>query len=744
MTLPEPRRGQFLLLVSLLGIVYVGISVANAEDYAGDIPTDIVKLGLVIALGVVGFVAGRGYFHFTHTAPVFLTAMICLILYHITELTEEFALLQNVPLFGQVTLAKRAFETILVTASVCLFLLGNYLAASHVNNVRKQLELNVYDLQERERRYRTLFEAANDAIFIMKNDRFVHCNTKTLEIFGCAEDQIVGHTPYRFSPPTQPDGEDSREKAHGRIAQALAGAPQSFEWKHLRFDGTPFDAEVSLNLVQLGDGPYIQAIVRDVSERKAAEAERARLIGILEATSDFVSMATPDGHITYLNEAGRRVLGWTTDKVVRRPTIADAHPTWASCLIADEGIPAAIRNGTWAGETAIKGHDGEDVPVSQVIMSHRSEDGQLEYLSTIMRDLRQQKQAEQALRESEQTFRSIIEASPMGIHLYRLEEDDRLVFAGANPAADRLLGIDHAQFVGQSIEDAFPSLAGTEIPDRYRRVAGQGETWSTEQIDYDYNGISGSFEIYAFQMAPGRAAILFRDITERRRAERERLDYQRRLRSLASELSLAEERERRRIAAGLHDHACQALVLSKMKLQAMQASAPTPPAPEITGVCDTLDETIHSIRGQIFDLSSPTLYKFGLEAALAELLEDKVEAQYGIHCIFRNDSAPKPLAEDVQVLLFQSVRELLINTIKHADAREVTLGIVRSNDSVRITVADDGIGFDTDDVLSSPSRRRGFGLFNIKERLDYIGGALEMYSKPGTGSRFTLIAPLLN
>jgi signal transduction histidine kinase len=126
---------------------------------------------------------------------------------------------------------------------------------------------------------------------------------------------------------------------------------------------------------------------------------------------------------------------------------------------------------------------------------------------------------------------------------------------------------------------------------------------------------------------------------------------------------------------------------------------------------------------------------------LQELLEDKVRTQHGIHCTFSNDGAPKPSVEDVRVLLFQSVRELLINIIKHAQACEVMLDVARLDDSLRITVADDGVGFDVDGVVLVPSRSRGFGLFNIRERLAYVGGSLEMWSRSGQGSRFTRVAP---
>jgi signal transduction histidine kinase len=211
---------------------------------------------------------------------------------------------------------------------------------------------------------------------------------------------------------------------------------------------------------------------------------------------------------------------------------------------------------------------------------------------------------------------------------------------------------------------------------------------------------------------------------------------------LASELSLVEERERRRIAGGLHDYVCQNLVLSKIKLQGLSESSARAGAEEIAHVCDTLDQTIEQVRELTFDLSTPTLYKFGLEAALKELLEEKLQAQHGIDCTFHDDGVAKPLAEDVRVLLFQSVRELTVNIIKHAQAHAVTVNIARLNGSVQITVTDDGIGFDVTDVLENPSGGRGFGLFNIKERLDFIGGSLAVDSQRGRGSRFTLRAHL--
>lgn len=218
--------------------------------------------------------------------------------------------------------------------------------------------------------------------------------------------------------------------------------------------------------------------------------------------------------------------------------------------------------------------------------------------------------------------------------------------------------------------------------------------------------------------------------------------HKRQLRSMASHHTISEERERRKLAVYLHDNICQSLGVAKMKLDAVKESGSssdlTGPVDEVTQI---IKSTIQDVRSVMVDLSPPVLHELGFEAAL-EWLAEQFHERNGIPCGYENDQQTKPLDEDVRILLFQSVRELLINIIKHAQASKAKISVLRKDDNINIVVEDDGVGFKPSQYGSPMVVASGFGFFSIRERLSSIGGNMVIKSWKGKGSRVTLTAPL--
>jgi signal transduction histidine kinase len=231
-------------------------------------------------------------------------------------------------------------------------------------------------------------------------------------------------------------------------------------------------------------------------------------------------------------------------------------------------------------------------------------------------------------------------------------------------------------------------------------------------------------------------------VAEFAKASEEIINYQGQLRKLASELSLAEARERREIASDLHDHIGQSLALIKMKISQFQGNAIFCGFEQnINEIMSQLDKTIKYTRTLTFEISSPVLYELGLEAAIereADLTQDKFGFKTKVTSSGQNYSLPT----DVQVVLFKSVQELLLNAAKHGDARNVSILITRSESSYKLTLEDDGRGFDVSVVANPPDNRAAFGLFSIKERLAHLGGMMTIESNSGKGTSVFLVIPL--
>lgn len=424
---------------------------------------------------------------------------------------------------------------------------------------------------------------------------------------------------------------------------------------------------------------------------------------------DPVMRIDRDGTVLYANAAGMPLLA-ERNSGADQPA-PDPWRQWA----AD-----AITTGT--GSSVEVEHDGRVFSFMIVPVADAG------YVNLYGRDITGRKQAEEELHEKIRQNRAFLDALPCVAMLLR---PDREIVV-SNRAAQNVRAVPGEQCYatfgkrGDPCPWCLAPVALATGEPQHIEVEGVGRIWDTHWVPVGPD----LYLHYAF------------DITDQRRAEGKLLEYQKQLQSLASELSLAEERERRQVASVLHDRIGQTLAVSKMKLAAMreELSGSDYSAP-VNEILDLIEQTIQDTRSLTLELSPPILYELGLEAALHWLAEE-FQRRHGIACEFEDDGADKPLGDDIRVVLFQAVRELLVNVAKHARAGLVRMVVAREEDHITLSVQDDGIGFDTDETGSRPRKAGGFGLFNIRERLEHLGGRLDLHSQPGKGTGITLTAPV--
>jgi PAS domain S-box-containing protein len=345
-----------------------------------------------------------------------------------------------------------------------------------------------------------------------------------------------------------------------------------------------------------------------------------------------------------------------------------------------------------------------------------------------------------ALAESEEKYRK----------LFELESDAIIIFDGktrqfidVNAAALGLYGYTGREFLQltHSAISAEPELAKEIIP-----AALPGEHIPAFLSHHrKKDGTVFPAEITGFSFSwQGRLVIcaVIRDIGERVAYEKELHDNREELKRLASELSLAEQRERERMGRELHDGISQLLNSAYIHLNVLKDSElPKVTAESLDTICGIVKQTLDETRSLTFELSCPMLNELGLAAALQELCSS-LSHEYVTRFKFHGAMERVPLSLDRTFVLYRSARELLINVMKHAEAESASVKIERVAGEVRICVKDDGKGFEAAKDAMGFSPTGGFGLFNISENIGRAGGTLQIESAPGEGTEVVLTMPL--
>jgi PAS domain S-box-containing protein len=502
--------------------------------------------------------------------------------------------------------------------------------------------------------------------------------------------------------------------------------------------------------------PAEVALIRDVAERTWEAVERARAETELREREERLRLAleasrggswTWDARTNHLDwdPVFRIRYGFTTDETATFDAwfsrVHEADSAQVFNLLHD--VMGSTTKDSWDTTFRIVRPDGSILWVQSLGRADRGPDGRVTRLTGLELDVTERRRAEDALRarqdeERDRELRLLLETAAQGI--VSVDAHGRIVMA--NRAMETMFGYENGALIGESIERFVP---------RSRRV---DHCVDLELVGQRQDGSSFPVEVtlnHVVTPTGGRALAFVTDISARKRAEsalHERtLELQRRtsqLSQMASDLTLAEQRAREELATTLHDGLQQLLAVSAMSLDQylQRVSRLAVPPEELVEAKKLLEEAIAAARSLSVELYPPLLKSAGLPTAfdwLANWMHDK----YGLQAHVVADPQADSTRSDVRTLLFESVRELLFNVVKHAGVNQVDVALARdADDMLCITVTDAGVGFDAARLAErTETGRVGWGLFSIRERLTLLGGRFEIDSAPGKGTRFCLIAP---
>jgi PAS domain S-box-containing protein len=592
--------------------------------------------------------------------------------------------------------------------------------------------------------------------WITLDNRIWNCNAAGCRMLGYDREELLSLSVQDVDPDYSP--EDGRADLEERRRTGVLHLKRHHRTK----DGRIIPVEVTSKCFLYDDDQCICWIVRDISELLRVQAEQEKMVEgrtaelaeivrelrftqfAIDRTQDQAFWMTEDGRFFYVNEAACRSLGYSREELLGM-SVPDINPT-----CSPEEFPGywkeAREKGPLTFETMHRTKDGRVFPV-EIRANHVVFDGR-EYNCAFGTDISERKRLEKALRAAE-AEKSLILNSTMD-YVWFHDPDMKIVWV--NWKASEVLKLPVEEIIGRH---CWAVVHKRDEPCEECPVMLARDTGKPQKMEkYCPNGLILNMRAYPIWSEDGRLlgiAEFVNDITQHKRAQdalqkahaelesrvRERTEQ---LSSLTAELSLAEERERRRIATELHDQVGQTLIMSKIGLDSLSQNLQAADFEVSVGeIRHQIARSLEDIRSLTFQLSPPLLYEVGLEAAL-EWLGEEFENKYGFLVEFQDDGKKKPLNEETGVAIYQMVRELLINAARHAGAKKVGISVEKVSRKIRIGVMDDGVGFDASNGMRRS--KRGFGLFNVRQRIEYMGGKFEIESTSGQGTRIRLLLPL--
>ena len=353
----------------------------------------------------------------------------------------------------------------------------------------------------------------------------------------------------------------------------------------------------------------------------------------------------------------------------------------------------------------------------------------------VIQDITLQKKRTDQIRKVEEMYRLLADHTYDLICLHDLDTS----FTYLTPSVKVLLGYEQSELLHTKVIDLIHEEDLTVLENAFENKILKGK--KVDALTYRIRHKSGHyiwFESLAGPVFKDSKVTSFvtssRDITEWMKANQEIEDYQSSLQNLTSEISLVEENHRKQIAANIHDHLSQSLVISKMRISEMQKRPNIEDIqPDLDFINNRISEALNNSRKITYELSPPVLYQLGIVDALY-WFAGEIEESYGLQVTLNSNISSLQLSDSKSILIFRCIQEVVTNTVKYAKATTINIDFNKNEEVLLIDISDNGIGFDTSTLHKTNMSSSGFGLFAVRERIRNLKGEFNIDSEINIGT----------
>ncbi|HTY89248.1 MAG TPA: PAS domain S-box protein [Candidatus Acidoferrum sp.] len=602
-------------------------------------------------------------------------------------------------------------------------------------------------LRESEEKFSKAFRASPDGLAIseLETGRYIEVNDGYCRLYGYRRAEMLGHTSLELGIWDNP--KERRLLVSGLKA---AGKLRNLELRTRTRAGKLRIILLSAESIEVGGKSCLVSVLHDITDRISAEqalreSEEKYSRAFRNSPDAVVISRIADGRIIEVNEGFRRVFGWAPKAAVGRTTLE--LQIWRHPQDRYRALREFRRTGFLRSfELPFRRREGRTGVA--LLSAEKIELSGHPCVVAVVRDITERVRAEEALRASEESLRATIEYTPyVGVQWF----DARGRVTYWNPASETLYGWTAVEAMGKTLSQLIFAPAEQKIFRRaLRQIEKSGQPIGPREFPFHHrNGSPGVVlsTVFRFPASAGplRFVCMDVDLTERKAAEAERaeaiLREQRARAEYTLQLIQAQETERARIAAELHDSLGQNLLLIKNHAQlALTSAAPPPPElhEQIDQISQLASQSIAEARQISLDLHPHQLGHLGLTRALEVMIENAA-ASSGIVFHRKLDNVDNLFPKDAALNLYRVVQESLNNILKHSRAREAHLHLERDVHELQLHIRDEGVGF----RIKEPTLgQKGLGLKNIAERIRILGGTFRVDSAPGRGTRLEVVLPI--